>query len=887
MEPSTPSSDSEDSEYDHLTTATTEEDGDKENAATHQQEAVAVRDSAEEENSNNSNNTNSNTGTTLVYNLQGGNAAAMSHLLSNAHNMESTETEDLRKIIRQDAAKLAPQSTITRYVRNFAEYLEYVESVHGYTPANPRDPAAITIPRVLDFLYYQGNRRKMARNKGKQRKGGPYFNRTDYDEVCKMKSGDTPPIPDIEKLQSVQTYVNALQHYADAHTKILVQNDTEIKALTRSLGPRKAKAKRDAFVEKDNPDVEVFSMMKNLPLIEEYFWGYHNSSERQRAPNIGKIAANLRNRYCYLDSLQTLVRAESLWDSQLSNYYFFSHQTTYEPQPYYVMSRTIYVGKTNGEDKGKALTCKSLRHKDPRMCGQGALALYLFARFQTTHEVFDFSTNETWFNVRTCVATGDHNSVFDSTKAMAGSTYSAAMKCCFKSCGIFCNNTEHFGRKYGLGKLEGEEVAEPPIKQLGNWGKEVYNKHYSGNLPLEAMRAAAGFGKSQGKYYLPRSYPQPPESLRKKVFPEMEEAARLFSLLPFEEQLERDTSRRFIGMMEYLSVVFIQDCCWHMINGRGENALFSHPFFQDPEFLTFKESFHEETHRLSLPQNDPTNNRLEIIVPAVGAALTTIQQQTSSIERFAADNNVLLHSGHTKFEDLLLANSQAMQIQSQQLTHHLCQISAHVHSNYLLSQNVAAALKRAGRALATATPDLAKTNNGQPNLEAVPPLATTWLAESASPSDGIPMDLTEETQAPLPIQSPAPQRAPYQAHTDSLIPPPPPTHYSCIKSMFADWFGWHDSLFAPYDGIQKLRENRNWMKTHGASAAKRVQRLRTVTEFASDYASTQTPALEVNEELIQTVTELYKNDNNKKVVLSSVSAWCNKKRKDLSLPRAV
>ena len=56
-------------------------------------------------------------------------------------------------------------------------------------------------------------------------------------------------------------------------------------------------------------------------------------------------------------------------------------------------------GKTN---TGKAVFGRILRHLDPRLCGIGALGLYLLMRFNCTkeYELFDLKNNKSWFNVK-------------------------------------------------------------------------------------------------------------------------------------------------------------------------------------------------------------------------------------------------------------------------------------------------------------------------------------------------------------------------------------------------------------------------------------------------------------------------------------------------------
>lgn len=62
------------------------------------------------------------------------------------------------------------------------------------------------------------------------------------------------------------------------------------------------------------------------------------------------------------------------------------------------------------------------------------------------------------------------------------------------------------------------EIDEKFIQQLGNWSKDVRDQCYSTNLPLKAMRAAAGYVQHDGRYTNPRATVDPPEELEEMIF---------------------------------------------------------------------------------------------------------------------------------------------------------------------------------------------------------------------------------------------------------------------------------------------------------------------------------------------------------------------------------
>jgi hypothetical protein len=89
---------------------------------------------------------------------------------------------------------------------------------------------------------------------------------------------------------------------------------------------------------------------------------------------------------------------------------------------------------------------------------------------------------------------------------------------------------------------------------------------YLTGLPLQFLRAMAGFGTEAGRFFLPRANYEPPDSLQRKIFPWLEgweartsqfKQGRPMKLGGLDEV---DTSLEgFIKLMKYLRVVLLQD----------------------------------------------------------------------------------------------------------------------------------------------------------------------------------------------------------------------------------------------------------------------------------------------------------------------------------------
>ena len=270
------------------------------------------------------------------------------------------------------------------------------------------------------------------------------------------------------------------------------------------------------------------------------------------------------------------------------------------------------------------------------MCEQGALSFYLHVRFLVTDEPFDFSDNKNWHHIRVAVGIGNPNSGSSEKyvekgriKNMGSSTFRKAMDAAFEACGYHASHTNHFGRSCAPVLLEFAEVMGELIKILGNWGLEVYEKHYGMKMPWEAMRAAAGFVKEIGRYYLARGRIVPPRDLINLVFPNIIRAKLAFEALPEEVKKPKETVRNFLEVMDHLAVVFLQDACVMLLDeSRASHQFFQLPIFQMELFQAYKHSFDLQYATLVDPANDPTYDPLKKAVPRVGHHLHDLNIET-------------------------------------------------------------------------------------------------------------------------------------------------------------------------------------------------------------------------------------------------------------------
>ena len=167
-----------------------------------------------------------------------------------------------------------------------------------------------------------------------------------------------------------------------------------MKVLIKEIKNRRNAVTKALFKERITEEFKPFKMIGEVPRIEEWLWNYNNST-------ISFGTSSLRDRFHFLMSLGAVLRSESLFKADLSDLcdFILDRDKMNEPSPYHIVVLRIGEGKQNND---KNIFGRILRHRDPRLCGIGALAMYLMLRFQLTkeHKLFDFFNNNSWFNVK-------------------------------------------------------------------------------------------------------------------------------------------------------------------------------------------------------------------------------------------------------------------------------------------------------------------------------------------------------------------------------------------------------------------------------------------------------------------------------------------------------
>ena len=582
--------------------------------------------------------------------------------------------------------------------------------------------------------------------------------------------------------------------------------------------------------------------------LETIFWERHSASQDPKL-----IAVALRDRWCYNDSFQCIVRAESLWKEELSDMVHYKNSVRGEPDAYEVMVRVLWDGKTNQKNTSKSFLAQCFRHIEAKQCAIGSKAMYLFARFVVTEEEFDFTNND-WFEVKTAVALADRSNkkVNCYRKKMGPKTYEKVIKRAQKESGIITGKNLHVGRKIGviIPQLDGTPYDETMI--LGNWAKiegTVFHTHYNARIPFSAMRSCAGAGKDVGRYYIPRSHFKASKELQSMVWPNIERAKEhLFSHRHNEKYV---TAHRFIKTMDYLREVLLQDAAFFISQcpDRANHTLIQYPLFHSAAFQKYMDEFAVEYPRKVLPENDPTLKHVQLVVPQIG---NTLQLAVTEVK-----------AGSLKMNDIgkaLADHSERSYQQKVTLYQTMLQRFKDVEVKYLepISRDVGflAGLLRNGTngILNAARMDRAHANQGThvtpPNQVTPPNLARPQAINNAMHSvAGLNLPHTN-------VAAQSPQRHITQGNSEvheniGYLPglpdvqdnakctgystlPPGPDEYNSLIAMYFDWVGVMDKGCS----LKLLFSDTTWRKLYcpkNSATMKRMQRMKDICNVVDRY----------------------------------------------------
>ncbi|KAM4061072.1 centromere DNA-binding protein complex CBF3 subunit, domain 2 domain-containing protein [Hirsutella rhossiliensis] len=280
-----------------------------------------------------------------------------------------------------------------------------------------------------------------------------------------------------------------------------------------------------------------------------------------------------------------------------------------------------YTTKALTNQHGRMEYGSALRHRDPRSCLIGALAFWLFWRWQVEKaERFPSSKEAKTGMKRRCSA--DRRKSLKTAREWTSRFY--------KKAGIKVSKVSHAPR---VAATQNADMAGPPtpwpgltrtiqIRRAGRWNNgDQMTGCYLTSLPFEFMRAVADFDPEW-----------PPVVLLVQVWPQLdkwkEAHSSPFSDLGVEQNM---AAGAFLELLEWLREVLLQDAVF-LRESYPDHPIFQDPVFSCPEFEAFASKVQDTCTR---DHEDSHTTVIQKAMPVVAEKLRTVLTQQVAAEQLA------------------------------------------------------------------------------------------------------------------------------------------------------------------------------------------------------------------------------------------------------------
>ncbi|KAM4061320.1 centromere DNA-binding protein complex CBF3 subunit, domain 2 domain-containing protein [Hirsutella rhossiliensis] len=303
-----------------------------------------------------------------------------------------------------------------------------------------------------------------------------------------------------------------------------------------------------------------------------------------------------------------------------------------------------YTTKALTNQHGRMEYGSALRHRDPRSCLIGALAFWLFWRWQVEKaERFPvFQRSEDWYETKVLRRSakepqGKRDGIHRNPKTQR-------VHRPFHSPNIQLQWTSRFYKKAGIKVSKWmkarhvicpRQAAPTPwpgltrtiqIRRAGRWNNgDQMTGCYLTSLPFEFMRAS-------GSYFVPRATVRPPVVLLVQVWPQLdkwkEAHSSPFSDLGVEQNM---AAGAFLELLEWLREVLLQDAVF-LRESYPDHPIFQDPVFSCPEFEAFASKVQDTCTR---DHEDSHTTVIQKAMPVVAEKLRTVLTQQVAAEQLA------------------------------------------------------------------------------------------------------------------------------------------------------------------------------------------------------------------------------------------------------------
>ncbi|KAM4063419.1 centromere DNA-binding protein complex CBF3 subunit, domain 2 domain-containing protein [Hirsutella rhossiliensis] len=336
-----------------------------------------------------------------------------------------------------------------------------------------------------------------------------------------------------------------------------------------------------------------------------------------------EIACALRTQVDFLLGNHMLLRSGNRLPMELADCFPLDLPNEgFKAQGYTTKALVVVMncGKTN--QHGRMEYGSALRHRDPRSCLIGALAFWLFWRWQVEKaERFPvFQRSEDWYETKVL-----RRSAKEPQAPLSGQTAREWTSRFYKKAGIKVSKVSHAPRVAATQNADMAGVDEGQIRRAGRWNNgDQMTGCYLTSLPFEFMRAVADFDPEwSGSYFVPRATVRPPVVLLVQVWPQLdkwkEAHSSPFSDLGVEQNM---AAGAFLELLEWLREVLLQDAVF-LRESYPDHPIFQDPVFSCPEFEAFASKVQDTCTR---DHEDSHTTVIQKAIPVVAEKLRTLDE---------------------------------------------------------------------------------------------------------------------------------------------------------------------------------------------------------------------------------------------------------------------
>jgi len=739
------------------------------------------------------------------------------------HPSLSEIDQSLARHVNDVAAEFTPPNTLKQYSSKIKEYRLFCEHVYP----NYDFKYVIKATHLYRFLFYTSFRESKRRG-GRNKNPPPTFDAAGYDALMQRyypnADGQLPstPLDEIHpkkpiSLQTFDAYKAAIRHeykrqVADGNNsqhweQIWLMNHEELKKV---VATRKTRTDKANYVEKVGAEFQPYAAVEEYSLIEDCIWETSGRNNKIR-----DTTSHMRHRYCLLHLTSGILRCESLYKAELSDFVGVEiPKRDNDIDPMYIMVNQISEGKTN---KGRKLYGRATRHRDVSLCCVGALAFYLALRFYQSEEFHSFTfedwcKNETWFDVKLLVDVQSN----DFAVEMKNNSYSRFVSKILKNLNLTITHLCHLGRNIGAKLLQLLEGPDDETRIMGQWKPSTQDNSYSAKLPIGPIRRLAGFTSTSKQYWLPRCRLIPPDELLQQTpFAWCYEALGEFE---GRGDTSHPTAVGFLRFVCQLSTIFLQDAAALLYEhpGRKDHPMFhTLPCLQSEAFKLFCVQMHENLETVS--QNSPLDANLDTVMPGIrdwhrnttGAInLLSTKQSDMAIEVSSIAGRLDSIDGRLdSFVDVLQDNQhQSRQVLHNTLKGFLANMLSAI-SQGSMDENQQATTSPSLHSLLVRDCDSGNAEKQLLSMESAFPVSQSLTNRECRDGALIPRATTVTT--PMDTDNAETMDDPSKIHSNFVL-------RSKHKSLFSLWHEWHGTEdfsdnFGGVDGRDKLHRHQ-WRK---------------------------------------------------------------------------